>query len=165
MSTSVRIEAADLDEPQAEQLISELNAELTERYPEEGANHFRLDPADVAPDRGVFLLAVDDATGEAIGCGAVRMLEPGTAEIKRMYVRPAARGRGVGTALLGALEAEAGALFADRMVLETGDRQDEALALYLRAGYSAIPCFGEYANSPLSLCMERMLSPWAPCSR
>jgi Acetyltransferases len=153
----VRIESVALSEPAAGALIAELDAELRARYPEDGACHFRLDADDVAPGRGVFLVAVDDATEEPLGCGAVRVIEPGVGEIKRMYVRPQARGHGIATALLDALEAEASALLVDRVVLETGDRQDEALGLYKRAGYTEIPCFGEYADSPLSVCMGRTL--------
>ena len=155
--SSVRIESVALDEPVVRELIDELDAELHNTYPEEGAVHDRLDPAEVAPGHGVLLAAVEDTTGRLLGCGAVRLREPGVGEIKRMYVRPQARGRGIGKALLAALEAEAAALFADRVVLETGARQFEAVELYRRAGYVQIERFGEYADSPLSLCMCRTL--------
>lgn len=117
---SVRIESASLDEPEVGELIAELNEHLYAQYPEEGAVHDRLDPAEVAPGHGVILVAVDGETGVALGCGAVRLRDPEVAEIKRMYVRPAARGRGIATALLTALEAEVAALFADRIVLGPG---------------------------------------------
>jgi GNAT superfamily N-acetyltransferase len=155
--SSVRIESVALDEPAVRELIEELDAELHSLYPEEGAVHDRLDEAEVTPGRGVLLAAVEDTTGHLLGCGAVRLREPGVVEIKRMYVRPHARGRGVGKALLDALEAEAEALFADRVVLETGARQLEAVELYRRAGYVEIERFGEYTDSPLSLCMSRTL--------
>lgn len=155
---SVRIETAALGDPAVRELIDELDAELHERYPEEGAVHDRLDPAEVAPGSGVLLVAVDDDGGELLGCGALRVREPGVGEIKRMYVRPGARGRGIAAALLAALEAEASALFVERLVLETGDRQGEALGLYRRAGYVDIERFGEYADSPLSRCLGRDLA-------
>jgi GNAT superfamily N-acetyltransferase len=137
-------------------LIAELNVELALRYPEPGANHFRLDPDEVAAGRGALLLACVD--GAPVGCGAVRLLDADTAEIKRMYTRPAARGRGVGRALLAALEAEARTLGARRLVLETGTRQHEALALYESHGFVRIPPFGEYiASADTSVCMERGL--------
>jgi putative acetyltransferase len=145
----------DIRSPLAYQLISELNAELSERYPEDGATHFRLDAAEVALGRGAFLIARVD--GEAVGCGAVRRIEDGVAEIKRMYVRTTARGRGIGGAILAALEAEARGLAVSRLVLETGVRQPEALALYRRFGFEVIPLFGEYVGSSLSVCMGKDL--------
>jgi putative acetyltransferase len=155
--SSVRIESVALDEPVVRELIGELDAEMHDTYPEEGAVHDRLDAAEVAPGHGVLLVAIEDGTDVPLGCGAVRLREPGIGEIKRMYVRPQARGRGIGRALLSALEAEAAALFADRVVLETGARQVEAVELYRRAGYAEIERFGEYADAPLSLCMGREL--------
>lgn len=145
----------DLSAPVALALIHALNAELSARYPEQGANHFRLDPEEVAEPRGAFLIAYNGS--EAVGCGAIRRLDEDTAEIKRMYVTPQARGRGVGRRLLAALEAEARRLHVSRIVLETGQRQPDALALYARAGFVRIPPFGEYARSPLSVCMAKAI--------
>jgi GNAT superfamily N-acetyltransferase len=139
----------------ANSLIQSLNAELSQRYPEDGANHFRLDPEEVTEGRGAFYVAYRD--GQPVGCGAVRLLDPDTAEIKRMYVAPEARGLGIGRSLLDSLESDAGRLGARRLVLETGERQGEALALYARAGFSRIPAFGEYVGSPLSVCMAKTL--------
>lgn len=104
----------------------------------------------------VFLVA-RDADGSALGCGALRALEPGAAEIKRMYTRPHARGQGVGRALLERLEDEARARGVGVLRLETGQMQPEAESLYRSAGYEPIPCFGEYAREPLSRCYERRL--------
>lgn len=151
------IQPESLDTPVVTALIRALNVELDERYPEEGANHFRLDPEEVAPGRGVFLVAY--VRGEAVGCGATRLNEPGTAEIKRMYVLPAYRGRGVAGYLLSALEGHARSLGARQLVLETGERQPESLAVYRRAGFEEIPRFGEYVDSPLSVCMGKVLGP------
>jgi len=145
----------DLASPVAGALIAALNAELTERYPEEGACHFGLDAAEVAEGWGAFLVArIDD---KPAGCGAIRRIDGETAEIKRMYVAPSFRGRGIGGRLLSALEAEARRLRLLRLVLETGERQPEALAVYRRAGYVVVPAFGEYIGTPLSLCMEKRL--------
>jgi GNAT superfamily N-acetyltransferase len=144
--------------PMAQQLILALNAELEDRYPEEGANFFRLDADEVAEGRGGFFIAY--LAGEAVGCGAVRRVEPGVAEIKRMYVAPAARGHGVGRLILNALEDEARRLGARRLLLETGPRQPEAIALYERAGFTHIPLYGEYVHTPhpdLSVCMGKDL--------
>ncbi len=142
----------------AQLLIGALNAELEGRYPEEGANFFRLDADEVREGRGGFFVAY--ISGEPVGCGAVRRTDPGVAEIKRMYVAPAARGRGVGRQIFVALEAEARRLGVRRLVLETGPRQPEAIALYERAGFVQIPLYGEYRDTPhpeLSVCMAKDL--------
>jgi len=155
VSDAIELARVALPHPEALALIAALNAELAATYPEEGATHFRLDPEEVAPGRGAFVIARLD--GVAVACGAVRRIEPSVAELKRMYTRPQARGRGVARALLRALEAAASELGATRVVLETGTRQREALALYARAGYTPIPAWGEYTTSPLSVCLGKAL--------
>lgn len=139
----------------AAQLIAALNLELTKQYPEEGATHFRLDADEVADGRGALLVARRE--GVAIACGAVRLLDARTAELKRMYVIPAARGEGVSRQLLAALEQEARQLGATRLVLETGVRQVAALRLYESSGFVHIERYGEYTLSPLSRCLEKQL--------
>lgn len=124
--TKVEIRRENIASPVAGSLIRALNAELLVRYPEEGATHFRLDPSEVAEGRGAFLVAYAD--GKPAGCGAIRRQDADTAEIKRMYVSPDIRGRGIGRAVLAALEAEGRRLGVSRIVLETGERQQEALA-------------------------------------
>jgi putative acetyltransferase len=136
-------------------LINELNTELAHRYPEEGANYFRLEPSEVEPGHGAFLIARVEQL--PVGCGAVRRIEPDTAEIKRMYVLPKYRSQGVGLALLDRLEQAARDLQVTRLVLETGVRQPESLGLYAKCGFAQIPLFGEYCNSPLSICMEKRI--------
>lgn len=149
------IRPAPLDGPAARALIAALNAELLARYPEEGATHFRLDPEEVAPGWGAFVIAFRE--DEPVGCGAVRRLDSETGEVKRMYVAPRVRGARIGARILAALEREARALGLARLVLETGERQPEALALYRRAGFVEIPRFGAYVDSVLSLCMAKTL--------
>ena len=151
--------------PVAAALIAALNAELSARYPEPGATHFRLDPDEVAPGSGAFLVVRRD--DRPVGCGALRTVRdpalvrtfgPRAGELKRMYVAPEARGQGLGRVLLARLEDEARALGLARLVLETGTRQPEALALYRRAGFAEIPPYGEYAaSSDTSVCMEKSL--------
>ena len=94
-----------------------------------------------------MLVAYGDA-GTALGCGALRALDSDAAELKRMYVVPDARGRGVATALLAALEGVARDRGWATLRLETGPRQPEAIALYTRAGYRPIEAFGAYAGAP-----------------
>jgi GNAT superfamily N-acetyltransferase len=157
----VVVARADLASDVALRLITALNADLSARYPEEGANHFRLDLDEVAPGRGLFVIARD---GErAVACGALRRLvDEGftdAGEIKRMYTLPEVRGQGIAGRVLGRLEVEARALGLTRLLLETGERQPEALALYRRCGFAVIEPFGEYVGSPLSVCMEKHLAP------
>jgi len=153
----VVVRRADLLSPAAQELIQALNTELSRTYPEPGATHFRLDPEEVAEGQGAFVIAWQG--DEPLGCGALRRIDEGVGELKRMYVRPEARGRGAGRAILAALEREARALGIKRLVLETGERQIEALGLYRTAGFVVIPPFGEYTESPLSLCMAKDLQP------
>jgi GNAT superfamily N-acetyltransferase len=160
-SPTLRIRVANLSSAPAADLIAELDAELTRLYPEPGANHFDLVGAQVVPDRGVFLIAWAD--DQPVGCAALRQATggaaaPGTGEIKRMYVRPGRRGLGIGRALLAELERRAKQLGMTRLVLETGERQPEALALYRRAGFVPVARFGEYRDSLLSLCMGKSLA-------
>lgn len=155
MTITIRREA--LTSPPARALIAALNAELSEMYPEPGATHFRLDPEEVSEGRGAFLVAYD---GDApVGCGALRLIDPRTGELKRMYVAPPLRSAGIGRRLVDALEAEALRLGAAHLVLETGSRQLAALALYQRAGFVAIPAYGEYVGSPTSICLGKGLGP------
>jgi putative acetyltransferase len=145
-----------LSSPAAMALTAALNAELSAAYPEPGATHFSLAADEVAEGHGAFMIAVRGGT--PLGCGAVRLLNPTTAEIKRMYVAPVARGQGVGRAVLDALEKEARRLGATRVVLETGVRQLAALALYRTAGFNEIPPYGEYRGSTTtSVCFSKAL--------
>jgi len=165
-SDAVDIAPEAITSPIAAALIGALNVELAAGYPEPGANHFRLDATEVAPGVGCFLVA--RWHGRPVGCGALRRLTdaslerelgPRVGELKRMYVAPDARGRGIGRALLARLEDEARALGLTRVVLETGTRQTQALALYRRAGFTDIPPYGEYvASAATSVCLAKMLA-------
>ena len=111
----------------------------------------------VEPD-GVFLVVRDD-DGAAIACGGVARFDEARGELKRMYVVPELRGHGLGRRVLVELEAEARRLGYRSLVLETGDRQPEALGLYASAGYERIPCYPPYDSRALSLCFEKRLPP------
>jgi len=155
-SEAITIERAELTGEVGRTLIEALNAELSALYPEPGANHFHLDPTDIAEGCGAFLVVYRE--GAPVGCGALRLLDAETAELKRMYVSPIVRGRGLGRRLVCALEAEAQTLGVRRLVLETGVRQEAALALYRATGFRSIPLFGEYCSSPeSSICLGKDL--------
>ena len=146
------IAAEPFDAADSEALRAELARELADRYGGDSEPGAKLAGREVA----VFLMARDDR-GEPAGCGALRDLGGGAAEIKRMYVRPASRGSGLAQRLLESLEAEAQARGFTVCRLETGEHQPEAMALYRRAGYEEIDGFGAYAGMPLSRCFERRL--------
>lgn len=166
---AVVIEREPYDSPVARELAGAMMAEVDERYaadgpadgdaPEVVAAH-RVRTEQVTPPRGVFVIAWAD--GDPVGCGAVRPLLGGpadVAEIKRMYTTPEARGRGISRALLARLEAEAVGFGYRRVQLESGLRQPEALRLYETAGYHRIPDFGQYAGDELTVCFAKDLRP------
>jgi putative acetyltransferase len=152
---SLSIAAEPFDSQDAQRLIAALDAGLAELYPPEQRFGPNLKAQHLEGGRGMFLVA--RAAGHAVGCGAIRLLDVTTAEVKRMYVEPSQRGKGVGMAVLARLEAAAAQLGARRLVLETGTHSPEALALYARAGFTQIDCWGEYATSPTSVCLEKNL--------
>ena len=94
---------------------------------------------------------------EAIGCGAFKPFNTNTVEIKRMYTLPEQRGKGVASTLLKELENWAKELQYTQTILETGTRQTEAIALYLKCGYCRIENYGQYAGVQNSLCFEKQL--------
>jgi putative acetyltransferase len=149
----VEVTAEPFDGPDACALRDALMAELRERY---GGD---LEPGEkpTIDDCAAFLVA-RGGDGDAIGCGALRPLDDGAAELKRMYVRPEDRGRGLGWVILIALEVEARRRGFDVVRLETGDFQPEAMSLYRAAGYREIPCYGAYPEGPHSRCFERRLA-------
>lgn len=94
----------------------------------------------------------------ALGCGAIKSYEEGVMEVKRMWVAPEARGKGIGSLVLHELEDWTRELGYSRCILETGKVQHEAIALYKRNGYSVIPNYGQYAGVEISVCFEKSLS-------
>lgn len=131
-------------------MMAALDAYLAALYPPE-SNHGPAVAALLAPSVR-FLVA--RRAGVAVGCGAILLAE-GYAEIKRMYVAPAARGLGIGRRMLAALASAAHAAGRPMLRLETGVAQPEALALYRRAGFVETPPFGDYAADPLSVFLAR----------
>jgi GNAT superfamily N-acetyltransferase len=150
------IQRVGLDDERAQRLIAALNAELTEMYQDPSANHFRLDDDEVSGEGGCLLVAeVDDV---AVACGAYRRLDNGSAEVKRMYVSPHARGLKVGAAVLAELESAARRSGVHAMVLETGTKQLAARHIYEKFGFQPCNCWGEYDGSSTSICMQKPLT-------
>jgi putative acetyltransferase len=150
---AVTVRARDWGDFDGKRLRAAQRAELDARY---GCDDHEPGTAPSAQDIAVFVVACDEA-GHAHGCGALRLLEPAAAEIKRMYVEPDARGSGVATAILRALEDHARALGVTILKLETGWGQPDALAFYEREGYLRIENFGPYVGADISRCYARRL--------
>lgn len=151
------IERVWLNDTDVQLLIANLNSDLYSRYPEPGALVFSLESADLQQGVGALLMAVLD--GEPVGCGAFRVIDdrPGSAEIKRMYVTLAGRGKKIGSALLA--EVERTAVGVGRFALEFGPRQPEAQAMFESAGYAVCEPWGPFVGKEFSICMEKVLPP------
>jgi len=115
-----------------------------------------IDPEQFGAGGGHFAAARIDG-GPLVGCGAFRPLDGATVEIKRMFVLSEHRGRGVARAILAALEAEARRRGYARAVLETGNKQTEAIRLYYACEYERIEAFGQYVGDPKSVCFGKAL--------
>ncbi|WP_256106065.1 GNAT family N-acetyltransferase [Streptomyces sp. ODS05-4] len=154
------------DHPDARKLNDEVQLEYVERYGD-GCDLTFLDPAMFVPPRGLFLITYDPLD-RPVATGGWRTQDhgdegysDGDAELKRMYVVPQARGLGLARRILAALEADARAAGRTRMVLETGDMQPEAIALYTSSGYTPCPKFGYYRDYASSRCFAKPLTPGA----
>jgi GNAT superfamily N-acetyltransferase len=141
------------DDPVAVDLVERVQQEYVRRYG--GRDAAVVDPAEFAPPEGLFLVAEVD--GVPAGCGGWRVHAPGVVELKRMYVDPGFRRHGIARRLLAELEATAAAAGHGRLVLNSGGRQPEALALYARAGYTPVPGYGIYAESPEAVFLGKVL--------
>jgi len=124
-------------------LIAELEDVLSAEYPPENRHGLPLE-AIFQPHVRFFIATLD---GAPVGCGGVALFV-GFAEVKRMYVRPAARGQGIAQAILARLEAETSAANLPVLRLETGDKQTDALRLYRGYGFTDCAPFGDYAALP-----------------
>ena len=149
----IRIAIEDPDQPEIRALLAAGEANSASLYPAESNHHLPLDSLRT-PD--VLFHVARDADGTAIATGAV-VLKGDWAEVKRMWTTPAARGRGIAAQVLAALEAAAQAQKVRVLRLETGVASHAALALYARAGFTAIGPFEGYAPDPLSVFLEKRI--------
>jgi GNAT superfamily N-acetyltransferase len=151
--TTLELSPTPYDDPVAAALIEAVQQVYVARYG--GRDATPVEPAEFAPPRGLFL--VGRLHGEPIACGGWRIVEPGLAELKRMYVASGFRGRGLSRILLAALEDSARQAGVHRLRLETGHRQPEAIRLYETSDCSRIDKFGVYRHDPGSTCFGKSL--------
>jgi putative acetyltransferase len=151
---ALTIRAEPPDQPDVLRMIEALDVQMTALYPPE-SNHL-LDIAALS-DPAVTFLVVRDGE-QAVGCGALLRDPRGWGEVKRMYVRPDRRGRGIGKAVLATLETIAHDTRLPLLRLETGIHNADALALYRGAGFVECEAFGDYAPDPLSVFMEKRVN-------
>jgi putative acetyltransferase len=147
----IRIE--NPDQPEIHALLAASDAYHAALYPAE-SNHLVDITTLQGPETSFFVARID---GQVRGIGAI-LRQEGYAEVKRMFVDPKARGFKLGSRLLAALEADARTVGLDRLRLETGIKQPEAIALYRKAGFYEIGPFGAYQPDPNSLFMEKTLA-------
>ncbi|MFJ8542805.1 GNAT family N-acetyltransferase [Streptomyces sp. NPDC093586] len=158
----MNIRRVAFDHPDAVKLNDEVQAEYDLRYGD-GGDATHLDAADFAPPNGLYLIAYDE-NDVPVASGGWRSQDAndegnldGDAELKRMFVIEQMRGRGLARRILAALEEDARAAGRVRMVLETGTKQPEAVALYLSSGYEPCEKFGYYRFHEESLCYAKAL--------
>jgi len=155
-----RVQRVPITHPDAALLVEEVQQEYVRRYG--SRDETPIEPTHFEDPVGAFFVGYLHDVPVATGAWLRRtdVVVDGTretAEVKRMYVVPAARGAGLARAMLAHVEATARAAGAEAMVLETGMRQPEAIRLYLSSGYTRVPGFGYYKDAPLSRCFARSL--------
>lgn len=158
----LRLVLTPLSAPDARALERACSHDIMVRYGGEEPEG-PVDEAEFSPPTGAFVVAYLDVDGgdrAAVGCAGIRAVPdaPSTCELKRMFVAPEARGRGIARSLLERLEEEAVALGYTSMWLETGTEQPEAIALYESHGYEPIGGFGRYKDEPKSRSFGRSLA-------
>ena len=133
-----------------QKLVAALDAELRIRDGEDHAFYAQFNKTNQI--RYVIVAYLD---GVPVGCGALKEFAPDTMEVKRMFVAEEHRGKGIASRILSGLEDWARELHYTACVLETGQKQPEAIALYIKSGYHAIPNYGQYAHIINSVCFEK----------
>jgi len=149
MITCIQTTSANLD---FQQLVKLLDAHLREKDGDEHSFYAQYNKIDAI--KHVIVAYQDEVP---VGCGAIKAFSAEAMEVKRMFVEPAHRGLGIATTVLNALEEWAKSLGYHKCVLETGKRQQEAIALYQKNGYQIIPNYGQYIGVDNSVCFEKKL--------
>jgi GNAT superfamily N-acetyltransferase len=151
--SQVRIEAKDPLGPEALFLLHEAALEARELYPDLIDQTAPMPTNQPLQPGGVYLIASLD--GKPVGCGALRRFDAATAEVRRVYVLRSARRAGIAWAVLISLEKEALRFGYKTLMVETGNRQHPAMALYESYGFTRIPVWGEYVNDSVSVCYSK----------
>ncbi|MBE8712760.1 GNAT family N-acetyltransferase [Sphingobacterium sp. KB22] len=131
-------------------LVKELDSDLKIRDGDEHDFYHQFNKIDALKQ---VLVAYENET--AVGCGAIKEFSKDAMEVKRMYVLPYQRGKGIASKILAGLENWASELGYASCVLETGKKQPEAIALYKKSGYRIIPNYGQYIGIENSICFEK----------
>ena len=142
------------DSTDASALIEELESHLASLYPKESRHGYSVEK--LLREGVAFFVVRED--GAPAGCGGVQMFGTEYGELKRMYIRPAFRGRGLGKLILNCLTDYARQQGVGLLRLETGIYQTEAIGLYEASGFRRVPPFAAYADDPLSLFFEKRIS-------
>ena len=148
----IEIKRSDSEDRNFQQLAGELDLDLKIRDGEDHQFYAQLNKIDRLAN---VVLVYEGET--AIGCGAIRKFDDHSMEVKRMYVTPRNRQRGIASMILKELENWCIELGYKKCILETGKNQPEAIALYTKNGYRRIPNFGAYKDVPNSVCFEKEL--------
>ncbi|QWS32414.1 GNAT family N-acetyltransferase [Curtobacterium aetherium] len=151
-SDTFLIDVEHFDSPDAQRLRAAQRIEIDSTY----GGDTEPGPKPTADSIAVFFVARDQS-GTPVGCGGLRIVEDGIAEVKRMYVRTETRGTGVAAAILRRLEEAALDLGSPALVLETGTEQKRAIRFYEREGFTRIANFGPYAGAARSVCYSKVL--------
>ncbi len=151
---AIVIAREDPASPDATALIAELDAHLRPLYPRESQHGFSVEKL-IADGVAFFVIRAD---GAPAGCGGIKLFGTEYGEIKRMFVRPAYRGRALGKLMLDHLAAYAKEHGVGTVRLETGIHQHAAIRLYEREGFARIPPFPPYREDPVSRCYEKRLT-------
>jgi GNAT superfamily N-acetyltransferase len=138
------------DNPDFISLVKLLDADLAHRDGSEHSFYAQFNKIDK-----IKYVVVAYEHDKAIGCGTIKQFSSGTMEIKRMYTLPEQRGKGVASSILNALEKWAAEMACNKCILETGNRQPEAIMLYQKSGYNRIPNYGQYQGIENSVCFEK----------
>lgn len=140
------------NDPSFVQLVRALDEDLTSRYEERQAVY---DQFNKVPDLPTVIVAYESEV--PAGCGAFKRFDEHSVEIKRMFVDTSYRGRGIAASIVQALENWAKENGYTRTVLETGNKQHEAIGLYKKLGYRIIANYGPYVGMETSICMEKLI--------